>query len=67
MAFTDFTPHPLSIGHNSGAYGMKAGDIVVTSDGQKCRLDEALPDGDAFVTWEDGSYGEVKWHRLAPT
>ena len=28
-------------------------------------LDEALHDGDAFVTWDDGSYATVKWCNLA--
>ncbi len=28
-------------------------------------LDEALHDGDAFVTWDDGSHATVKWCNLA--
>ena len=30
--------------------------------------DEFLHDGDALVTWDDGTYGTVKWNslRLAP-
>ena len=63
MSFDTFAPHPLARG-SGGAYGMKAGDIVQHKNGRKCRLDEALPDGDAFVTWEDGTYGETKWHHL---
>ena len=28
-------------------------------------LDEALQDGDACVTWDDGSHSMVKWRDLA--
>ena len=45
---------------------VKAGNTIIYSiDGRKGVLDEALQDGDAFVTWDDGRYGTVKWHHLA--
>lgn len=52
--------HPFASGHNSG------GDKIYryTLDNQRCKVDEFLSDGDAFVTWEDGTYGTVKWRNL---
>lgn len=64
--FENFPPHPLTFNTDTGANGMKAGEIVQHRDGRKCRLDEALHDGDAFVTWEDGTWGETKWYQLEP-
>lgn len=29
-------------------------------------LDECLQDGDAYVTWDDGTFGTVKWNHLSP-
>ena len=60
--------HPLAIiGHHNGANGMKAGDRVQhTLDGRMGIADEFLHDGDAFVTWEDGSHDTVKWNHLIP-
>ena len=47
--------------------GIKNGELCTyTLTGAHCRLDEALQDGDAFVTWADGTYGMVKWCRLVP-
>jgi hypothetical protein len=44
---------------------MRAGDRVrYMLDGRIGRADEFLSDGDAFVTWEDGTYGTVKWNHL---
>jgi hypothetical protein len=59
-------PHPLALtDHPNGANGMKAGDHVrYTIDGRTGVADEFLPDGDAFITWDDGSYGTVHWNHL---
>ena len=60
--------HPLAFPENrSGANGMKAGDrIVYVIDGRCGVADEFLHDGEAFVTFDDGSYETVKWHHLRP-
>lgn len=55
--------HPLAFIKESGALGMKAGDRFVHADGRRGVLDEFLPDGDAFVTWDDGSFGIIKWRE----
>jgi hypothetical protein len=66
--WSKYPPHPHSFPDNkSGAFTMSAGDIVKYDlDGRMCRLDECLHDGDAFVTWEDGSYATVQWNNLSP-
>ena len=58
--------HPLAITPNrSGAFGMAAGDRVIYQiDGRRGVADEFLCDGDAFVTWDDGTCGTVKWNHL---
>ena len=44
---------------------VKVGDqVLYVITGQFARMDEALCDGDAFVTFDDGKYGIVKWHHL---
>lgn len=65
--------HPLAFTHhksggNSGAWNeVHAGDrIIYLIDGRTGMLDECLHDGEAFVTWDDGTYETVKWHNLAP-
>jgi hypothetical protein len=64
--------HPLALkgksGGNSGAWNeVHSGDhVIYLIDGRTGVLDECLPDGDAFVTWDDGGFGTVKWHHLAP-
>lgn len=60
--------HPFAFpGNKSGANGMKAGDRVIhTLDGRVATVDEFLSDGDAFVTWDNGMFGTVKWHYLVP-
>lgn len=68
--------HPLAIQHtgrhksggNSGAWNeVHAGDrIIYLIDGRTGVLDECLHDGDSFVTWDDGTFGTVKWYNLAP-
>lgn len=62
--------HPLAFKDNNGGFTdannveVKAGDPVEYMDGRKATLDEALHDGDAFVTFEDGSHETVKWRHL---
>jgi len=62
--------HPLAIENKNGftdrrGEEVKAGDKVIhLLDEKTAILDEALHDGDALVTWEDGSFGTVKWHNL---
>lgn len=63
--------HPLAFpGNKSGGVGadgntIRAGQLMIhLPDYRNCTLDECLSDGDAFVTWEDGSYGTVKWKSL---
>lgn len=60
--------HPLATpGTRSGANGMKAGDrIVHTLDGRRGVADEFLHDGEAFVSFDDGGFGTVKWCNLQP-
>lgn len=38
--------------------------VFYTIDRKIATMDEALHDGDAFVSFEDGSYGTVKWRHL---
>jgi hypothetical protein len=59
--------HPFAIAGRNGACGMNAGDRVrCTIDGKTGVADEFLSDGDTFVTWDDGSFGTVKWKNLQP-
>jgi hypothetical protein len=64
--------HPLAwkncSGGNSGAWNeVHSGDhVIYLIDGRKGTLDECLHDGDAFITWDDGSFGMVRWYNLAP-
>ena len=65
--------HPLAIkgisGGNSGGWNeVHSGDhVICLTSGKTGVLDECLHDGDAFVTWDDGTFGTVKWHNLAPS
>lgn len=60
--------HPYAItGHQNGANGMKAGDRVRYKIDGRCGVaDEFTHDGEAYMTWDDGGYGIVKWHHLEP-
>lgn len=60
--------HPLALrDHRNGANGMEAGDrIVYLIDGRHGVADEFLHDGDAFVTFDDGTYETVHWNHLRP-
>lgn len=69
--------HPLAIRHpsghksggNSGAWNaVRAGDhVIYLIDGRTGTLDECLHDGEALVTFDDGTFGTVKWYNLAPS
>jgi hypothetical protein len=56
--------HPLSFPNTSGALDMQAGDRVIHIDGRRGVADEFLHDGDAFVSWDDGTFDTVKWNVL---
>lgn len=65
--------HPQAFSKNNGGFIDGNDCKVVAGDRVEYRfenhrrgvLDEALQDGDAFVTWDDGSYATVKWCNLA--
>ena len=53
--------------NNSGALGMKSGDrIRCLTTGRTGVADEFLQDGEAFVSWDDGTCATVKWTSIAP-
>lgn len=62
--------HPLTFRNKNGFQDhsgklVQSGDSVrYLIDGREAILDEALHDGDAFVTWLDGTHGTVKWYHL---
>lgn len=56
--------HPLAITPGkSGFYGITSGDRIVV-DGRLGWLDEALPDGDALITFDDGEHAIVRWNQV---
>lgn len=61
-------PHPFALrGHRNGALGIKAGDrFVYDVDGRHGWADEFLQDGDAFVTFDDGTHDTIKWNLMSP-
>lgn len=61
-------PHPFAFApHPSEGNGVRSGErFIYLIDGRRGRLDEALSDVDAFVTWDDGTYDTIKWARIAP-
>lgn len=63
--------HPLAFPGNKGGFydgfeeKVSEGDrVFYTIDRRIATLDEALHDGDAFITFEDGSHSTVKWRDL---
>lgn len=58
--------HPLAFqGNRSGAGCINAGDRVSYDiDGRRGVMDEALSDGEALMTWDDGTFGIVNWNHL---
>jgi hypothetical protein len=65
---TNPTPHPLAFPNNrSGAFSLNAGDrFVYDIDGRQGWADEFLQDGDALVTFDDGTHDIIKWARMSP-
>ena len=65
--------HPLAInrrsGGNSGVWNeVHSGDhVICLITGKTGMLDECLHDGEAFVTWDDGTFETVRWFNLAPS
>lgn len=65
--------HPLAFnsrpsGGNSGGWNeVHSGDRIISLiDGRTGILDECLHSGEALITWDDGTFGEVKYHHIAP-
>lgn len=63
--------HPFAFPDNSGGFTDGNGNKVVAGDRIQYRvgdrrgvLDEALQDGEAFVTFDDGEHATVNWHHL---
>lgn len=62
--------HPMAFPNTGGfedrnGNDVKAGDkVLYLINGRKATLDEALQDGDAYVTYEDGTHGNIKWNHL---
>ncbi len=63
--------HPLAFKDNRGGFTdgngneVREGDKVLYAIGhRRAVLHEALHDGDAFITFEDGTFGTVKWRLL---
>ena len=63
--------HHLVFEDNKGGFTdfngneVKAGDQIIYGPDQRTGImDEALHDGDAFVTFDDGSRETVKWRHL---
>jgi hypothetical protein len=60
-------PNNRSGGNSGSIYEVNSGDRIYHElSGRKGVLDECLSDGDAFVTWDDGTYETVKWNHLIP-
>ena len=64
--------HPLAFEENKSAFTryrtgerFQTGDkIRHAKDGRTGTLDEVLHDGEAFVTWDDGTYDTLKWEEI---
>lgn len=53
--------------NSDGQHLVRAGDrVIYLIDGRTGTLDECLHDGEALVTWGDGSFDTVNWYHLAP-
>lgn len=65
MGASDGMRHPLAIGGRTSVAGITSGDRVRSRyTGLTGVVDEFLSDGDAFVSWDDGTFGTVKWREL---
>jgi hypothetical protein len=65
--------HPLAFtgrrngGTNKHGVSISAGDRIRNPFNGKCGIaDEFLQDGDAYITYDDGTHDCVKWHNLEP-
>ena len=63
--------HPLAIPGNKSGFTNAEGQRISEGDSVFCKsrscravVDEVLPDGEVFVTFDDGTFGEVKWGDL---
>lgn len=58
--------HPLAIETGAGftdanGRSVKGGDRIEFRDGRRGTMDEAMQDGEAFVTWDDGTHETINW------
>ncbi len=65
--------HPMALtdhkngGTNRNGQSMTAGDKVrCMFTGKTGIANEFLQDGDTYVTWDDGTFGQPKWYNLEP-
>lgn len=60
--------HPLARSGNKTGFDLgepiHGGDRVLHRSGKRGVMDEALHDGGALVSFDDGTFGEVKWRTL---
>lgn len=62
-----YPKHPGVMSSKSGAFNLSNGDrFVYDIDGRHGWADEFLPDGDALVCWDDGTYGMARWNHMSP-
>ncbi len=63
-------PHPAAINPRNGkngAWSLRSGDrFVYDIDGRRGWADEFLSDGEAFVTFDDGTWEVIKWNLMSP-
>jgi hypothetical protein len=45
---------------------MQSGGRVIHLDGRRGVADEFLSDGDALVSWDDGTFDTVRWNSIRP-
>lgn len=56
-------PHAIQEDGETGFYGIMAGERIVVG-GKHGWLDEALCDGDAYVSFDDGTFATVRWNAV---
>lgn len=53
--------------YKSGAWNLKSGDrFIYDIDGRRGVAKEFLQDGEAFVTFDDGTSDTIKWNHMSP-
>jgi hypothetical protein len=64
--------HPMARpGNNSGimekpgVYALRAGDRIISQDGRRGVADEFLQDGEAYVSFDDGTCACVRWQQIS--